>query len=115
MRLLFLISTTLLSQAFAKGCLKFNKNKKSMELKICSNLGSDELLFSDLNGRSIGEIADPETTTPHGCTCTSLCSPTADDLFTKDWCYTANNCGERIFLQNKKKQRPNVHAVFSLI
>jgi len=69
MRLLFLISTTCLSQAFAK----------------------------DLNGRSIGEIADPETTTPHGCTCTSLCSPTADDLFTKDWCYTANNCGEYTF------------------
>ena len=27
------------------------------------------------------EVADPETTTPNGCTCTSLCGATIDDLY----------------------------------
>ena len=27
------------------------------------------------------DVADPETTTPNGCTCTSLCGASADDLF----------------------------------
>ena len=37
------------------------------------------------------DIADPETTTPNGCTCTSLCGASADDLFrvsfVKDLCH----------------------------
>ena len=28
------------------------------------------------------EVADPETTTPNGCTCTSLCGATVEDAFT---------------------------------
>ena len=40
------------------------------------------------------EVADPETSTPHGCTCTSLCGPTVEDGFTLDWCYTGDECGE---------------------
>ena len=28
------------------------------------------------------EVADPETTTPNGCTCTSVCGPSAEDGFT---------------------------------
>ena len=27
------------------------------------------------------EVADPETTTPYGCTCTSLCGATVEDGF----------------------------------
>ena len=27
------------------------------------------------------DVADAETTTPNGCTCTSLCGASADDLF----------------------------------
>ena len=34
------------------------------------------------------DVADPETTTPNGCTCTSLCGG-----FKKDWCYVEGNCG----------------------
>lgn len=40
------------------------------------------------------EIADPETTTPNGCTCISTCGASAFDLFYLDWCYTADSCGE---------------------
>ena len=28
------------------------------------------------------EVADPETTTPNGCTCASICGPSAEDAFT---------------------------------
>merc|ERR1711976_81894 len=38
-------------------------------------------------------IADPDTTTPNGCKCTSLCGATIEDGFTADWCYT-EGCGE---------------------
>lgn len=42
--------------------------------------------------------ADPETTTPNGCTClpdSGFCAPTIDaDNFLYDWCYTADECGE---------------------
>ena len=31
-------------------------------------------------------MADPETSTPNGCTCNSLCGATIEDGFTKDWC-----------------------------
>ena len=41
------------------------------------------------------EIADPETTTPNGCTCNSLCGATIDDAFTLDWC-TVNALGVKI-------------------
>ena len=30
----------------------------------------------------LNEIADPETTTPNGCKCSSLCGPSAEDGFT---------------------------------
>jgi len=41
------------------------------------------------------EVADPETTTPHGCTCISLCEPSIGaDNFRYDWCKTADKCGE---------------------
>jgi len=39
-------------------------------------------------------VADPETTTPHGCTCISLCGATIEDGFNLDWCYTEGECGE---------------------
>merc|ERR1719273_2234955 len=38
-------------------------------------------------------VADPETTTPNGCTCKSLCGATFEDLYTLDWCYTEGDCG----------------------
>lgn len=39
--------------------------------------------------------ADPETTTPNGCTCTSECGATLHGKrFSYDWCYTNENCGE---------------------
>merc|ERR1719414_2192903 len=48
------------------------------------------------------DVADPETTTPNNCKCTSICScgfgcdpglpiPLGE---TKDWCNTADKCGE---------------------
>ena len=41
------------------------------------------------------EIADPETTTPNGCTCTSLCATSIGaGNFGYDWCHTSNKCGE---------------------
>ena len=42
-----------------------------------------------------GSIADPETTTPNGCSCASLCGATISDGFSKDWCYTKGpeSCG----------------------
>lgn len=41
------------------------------------------------------EEADPETTTPNGCTCTSECGATVDgDNYAYDWCYTNEDCGE---------------------
>jgi hypothetical protein len=40
------------------------------------------------------EVADPETTTPNGCTCTSICGATGVVDFSYDWCYTNDNCGE---------------------
>ena len=43
--------------------------------------------------RQVKEIADPETTTPDGCTCTSLCGASIDNLYYDDWCYTADGCG----------------------
>ena len=44
--------------------------------------------------KSRQDVADPETTTPQGCTCTSLCGATIDDAFTLDWCTTADDCGD---------------------
>ena len=34
----------------------------------------------------IVEVADPETTTPNGCICASICGPSAEDAFTV-WSY----------------------------
>jgi len=41
-----------------------------------------------------GEIADPETTTPNGCTCNSLCGATIEDAYGLDWCTVEGECGE---------------------
>ena len=50
--------------------------------------------FGD-NSLTLKEDPDPETTTPNGCTCTSICGATIDgDNFAYDWCYTEDNCGE---------------------
>ena len=38
--------------------------------------------------RSGDEVVDPETSTPEGCTCESVCGATIDDLYSNDWCYT---------------------------
>ena len=40
------------------------------------NLEGESRLFNK-------EIADPETSTPNGCTCKSLCGATVEDGFTK--------------------------------
>jgi len=41
------------------------------------------------------EDADPETTTPNGCICSSVCGATIDgDNYAYDWCYTEDKCGE---------------------
>ena len=44
------------------------------------------LAKSSRETRSVKEVADPETSTPNGCTCNSLCGATIEDGFTKDWC-----------------------------
>lgn len=47
------------------------------------------------DGTMLNEDADPETTTPNGCICTSICGATLDgDNYAYDWCYTADECGE---------------------
>ena len=43
---------------------------------------------------SAQQVADPETTTPYGCTCNTLCGATVDDGFTRDWCNVDGECGE---------------------
>jgi len=44
------------------------------------------------------EIADAETTTPNGCTCTSQCETSIGaGNFRYDWCYTNDGCGEYNF------------------
>ena len=41
------------------------------------------------------EEPDPETTTPNGCSCTSVCGATLDgDNYLYDWCNTNDGCGE---------------------
>lgn len=52
------------------------------------------VIFLSFLGVSLGAVADPETTTPHGCTCTSVCGASVGDGFSTDWCYTADSCGE---------------------
>ena len=37
----------------------------------------------------LDEVADPETTTPKGCKCASLCGPSVEDGFTVSFCQTA--------------------------
>ena len=41
------------------------------------------------------EVADPETTTPNGCICSSICGATLDGgNYEYDWCNTEDQCGE---------------------
>ena len=39
-------------------------------------------------------IMEPTPTTPNGCTCISDCKASWQDLYKKDWCKTADQCGE---------------------
>jgi len=43
-------------------------------------------------------IANPETTTPNGCTCNSNCGATVHDGFKEDWCTVDGDCGEFSYL-----------------
>jgi len=43
-------------------------------------------------------IANPETTTPNGCTCNSDCGATMHDLFTEDWCTVDGDCGQYSYM-----------------
>ena len=38
------------------------------------------------NAKDVKDGPDPETTTPNGCTCNSVCGATIDDGFKLDWC-----------------------------
>ena len=58
-------------QFFSRGTLLF------VILLIAVSLSNQEP-HSD---RVADDIADPETTTPHGCTCSSICGPTVEDGF----------------------------------
>ena len=58
-----LIFVALVSQLANAGC-PFSSQSKEEPLQVPKD-----------------DIADPETTTPNGCTCTSLCGASADDLF----------------------------------
>ena len=58
-----LIFIALISQLANAGC-PFSSKSKEKPLEIPKD-----------------DVADPETTTPNGCTCTSLCGASADDLF----------------------------------
>merc|ERR1711935_629038 len=53
---------------------------------------------SGRESRETREIADPETSTPNGCTCNSLCGATIEDGFTNDWCNVEGSCGEYTIL-----------------
>jgi len=45
-------------------------------------------------------IANPETTTPNGCTCNSNCGTTLDDGNTEDWCTVDGDCGKYSYAWN---------------
>jgi len=45
------------------------------------------------NAKDVKDGPDPETTTPNGCTCNSVCGATIDDGFKLDWCTTDGECG----------------------
>ena len=51
-------------------------------------------MVTTLDTRWVKEVADPETTTPNGCVCKSLCGATIGDGFTRDWCKVEGSCGE---------------------
>merc|ERR1719367_625351 len=55
-------------------------------------------LTKSIHGGEKHAIADPETSTPNGCTCNSLCGATIEDGFTRDWCLVEGSCGEYILL-----------------
>ena len=44
-------------------------------------------------GSGDDDVAQPQTSTPEGCRCSSLCGPSVSDHFTRDWCYTRDSCG----------------------
>ena len=56
--------------------------------------------------RSVKEVADPETSTPNGCTCNSLCGATIEDGFTKDWCTVEGKDSTTPYLTTKQ---PELH------
>jgi len=58
---------------------------------------TDESATEDYNRDE--ELADKETTTPNGCTCTSLCGASlGGGNFRYDWCSTNKGCGEYSYI-----------------
>ena len=49
---------------------------------VSSAIGSCPFSQKVEDKSKLKEIADPETTTPNGCKCASLCGPSAEDGFT---------------------------------
>jgi len=49
------------------------------------------LLIASSQGEDVADVA---TTTPNGCQCTSKCGASIGDVFSTDWCFTADSCGQ---------------------
>jgi len=64
----------------------------------CPFQRKENLPKSSRETRSVKVVADPETSTPNGCTCNSLCGATIEDGFTNDWCTVEGSCGEYTLL-----------------
>jgi len=75
--------------------------------------------ISPISGWGKGGKADPETTTPDGCSCNSECGASISDGFSKDWCYTKGpkSCGTFSlkgrwdYCQYLNSKRPDYHAM----
>jgi len=74
-----LLGMSQFSAAKNAGCPFAERNKRNAEIE----LNREE------------EVADAETTTPNGCTCTTLCETSVSaGNFRYDWCKTKDKCGE---------------------
>ena len=82
---------------FKLNCYFEEWNKKLLSFSECpfaKRLKDTVSKHGDASLKTNG-VADPETTTPNGCTCTSECGATVDgDNFAYDWCSTNDDCGE---------------------
>ena len=65
---------------------------KSVVIIITSIIAVALAIFKISNSPT---FADPEPTTPNGCTCNSLCGATIWDFYVKDWCKVNGNCGQK--------------------